>query len=253
MSPTAISLIVFLCVFGGAMLGMFLRVVLPEHHLNADSRDVVKAGIGLVATMAALVLALLIASAKSSHDTQSTEIVQMSADFIQLDRVLAHYGPETEDARAQLRAVLARGIGQTWVGGKYQSAKLDSSEIKASADSFLEKIEQLRPGDDLQRSLRDQAMQIMADLGRTRSLLMEQTSGSIPIPFLVVLVFWLVIIFVGFGLFAPANPTVVSVLLVCALSAAGAIFLIVELDRPLEGLIQISDAPLRNALAHLGQ
>src|ERR1700757_1345025 len=106
MSPMAISAIVFLCVFGGAMLGMFLRVVLPEHHLNADSRDVVKAGIGLVATMggllaAALVLALLIASAKSSHDTQSTEIVQMSADFIQLDRVLAHYGPETEDARGQ--------------------------------------------------------------------------------------------------------------------------------------------------------
>jgi Protein of unknown function (DUF4239) len=253
MSPMAISAIVFLCVFGGAMLGMFLRAVLPEHHLNADSRDVIKAGIGLVATMAALVLALLIASAKSSHDTQSTEIVQISADFIQLDRVLAHYGPETRDARAELKTILASAIGQTWASGNYQSAKLDSAEIKASADSFLEKIQQLAPGSELQRSLRDQAMQIMADLGHTRSLLLEQTGGSIPIPFLIVLVFWLVMIFVGFGLFAPANPTVVSVLLVCALSAAGAIFLIVELDRPFEGVIRITDAPLRNALTHLGR
>jgi Protein of unknown function (DUF4239) len=252
MSPTAISVIVFLCVFAGAMLGMFLRSVLPENHLNADSKDVVKAGLGLVATMAALVLALLIASAKSSHDTQSAEVVQLSADFIQLDRLLAHYGPETKDARAQLRAMLARGIGQTWASGRYESAKLDSAEIRASTDSFLEKIQQLAPVNDLQRSFRDQAMQVMADAARTRALLLEQTGGSIPMPFLVVLIFWLVIIFVGFGLFAPANPTVMSVLLVCALSAAGAIFLIVELDRPLEGLIHISDAPLRNALEHIG-
>src|SRR5260370_21271274 len=164
MSPMTISLVVFLCVFGGAMLGMFRRAVLPEHHLNADSRDVVKAGIGLVATMAVLVRALLIASAKRSHDTQSTEIVQLSADFIQLDRVLSHYGPETRDARAQLRIVLARAIGQTWASGSYQSAKLDSVEIKASADSFLEKIEQLAPSNHLPPSLRDQALQIMAGL-----------------------------------------------------------------------------------------
>jgi hypothetical protein len=96
-------------------------------------------------------------------------------------------------------------------------------------------------------------MQISADLGRTRSLLLEQTGGSIPMPFLVVLVFWFTVIFITFGLFAPPNATVIAVLLVCALSVAGAIFLILELDRPFEGLIQISDAPLRSALARLGQ
>lgn len=253
MSPMAISWMVFACVFGGAMLGMLLRAIVPEHHLNPDSKDIVKLGMGLIATMSALVLALLIASAKSSHDTQNGEIIQISADFIQLDRVLAHYGPETKDARTLLRALLAYGVGPTWGLGSYRPAKLESTEVKAGADSFSEKIQQLTPRNDYQRSLHAQAMQISADLGRTRSLLLEQTGGSIPMPFLVVLVFWFTVIFITFGLFAPPNATVIAVLLVCALSVAGAIFLILELDRPFEGLIQISDAPLRSALARLGQ
>jgi hypothetical protein len=69
---------------------MLLRRVLPEHHLSTDSKDVVKLGMGLIGTMAALVLALLIASAKSSFDTQSNEVMEMSADFMLLDRTLAH-------------------------------------------------------------------------------------------------------------------------------------------------------------------
>ncbi len=253
MSATLIGAIVFLCVFGGALLGMLLREVLPEHHLSGDSKDVVKAGMGLIATMAALLLALLIASAKQSHDTQSAEMTQLAADFVQLDRALAHYGPETGPARKALRATLARGIGQIWANGAYQSAKLDSATVKATAAGFFDRIEQLTPASDLQRSMRDQAMQITGDMGRVRALLMEQTASSIPTPFLIVLVFWLAIIFVGFGLFAPRNPTVVSLLLICAVSVAGAVFLIVELDRPLTGFIQISDAPLRHALSQMGE
>jgi Na+/alanine symporter len=102
MSPMAISWIAFACVFGGALLGMLFRRIVPEGHLSADSKDVIKLGMGLIATMSALVLALLISSAKTSHDTQSNEVTQMAADFIQLDRVLAHYGPETKDARGLL-------------------------------------------------------------------------------------------------------------------------------------------------------
>jgi hypothetical protein len=248
-SSMAISWLIFACVFGGAMLGMILRFLVPEHHLSADSKDIVKLGMGLIATMAALVLALLIASAKSSHDTQSGEVIQMSADVIQLDRVLARYGPETRDARGLLRSLVARGVGPR---GNYQPANIGSAEVDVGADSFSEKILQLAPRNDSQRLFREQAIQIGADLGHTRSLLLEQTSGSIPMPFLVVLVFWFTMIFITFGLFAPSNSTVIAVLFVCALSVAGAIFLILELDRPFEGLIQISDAPLRTALARLG-
>jgi hypothetical protein len=253
MSPMTISAIAFACVFGGAMLGMLLRSVVPDHHLSPESKDVVKLGMGLIATMSALVLALLIASAKTSHDTQAGEVVQMSADFLQLDRVLSHYGPETKDARDLLRVTVARGLGPISAQDNYRASMLDSAQVKAGSDVFFEKIQQLAPHDDFQHLLHAQALQICADLGRIRSLLLEQTGGSIPMPFLVVLIFWLSMIFASFGLFAPANSTVIAVLFVCALSVAGAIFLVLELDRPFQGLIQISDAPLRNALAHLGQ
>src|SRR5713226_6343005 len=110
MSSLATSGIIFGCVFGGALVGMFLRAVLPERHLSPETKDVVKLGMGLIATMAALVLSLLIASAKSSFDTQRSELAQLSANIILLDRVLAVYGPETQDARELLRRAAVGAI-----------------------------------------------------------------------------------------------------------------------------------------------
>lgn len=252
MSPMEVSWIVFACVFGGALLGMLLRNVLPEHHLSADSKDVVKLGMALIATMSALVLGLLIASAKGSYDAQSHEVIQMSANIIQLDRVLARYGPETREARGVIRRLVV-SLDRNWPGGASRSEKLDSPEMRAGGASFYEKIEDLAPRDDFQRSARNEALQLALDVGRTRSLLLEQAGSSIPTPFLVVMVFWLAVIFTSFGLFAPCNATVVATLLVCALSVSGAIFLILELDSPFAGLLRISDAPLRNAVALLGR
>lgn len=253
MSPMAISWIVFACVFGGALFGMALRSRLPEAHLSPDSKDVIKLAMGLLGTMSALVLALLIASAKTSHDTQTAEITQMAADFILLDRVLAHYGPETAQARGLLQHALNRGIDDIWPQHGNRHTNWESQTTTASANIFFDKIQQLQPHNDFQRSLRAQAIQITAELGRIRSLLLEQTQGTIPMPFLVVLSFWLAVIFTGFGLLAPRNATVAGVLFLSSVSIAGAIFLILELDRPFEGLIQISSAPLLNAAAHLGK
>lgn len=252
MTPMTISWIVFVCVFAGALLGIVLRRILPKHHLSEDSKDVVKLGMGLIATMAALVLALLIASAKSSHDTQSTEVTEMSADFILLDRTLARYGPETKDMRGLIPVTIATILDQTWMGDAYRSENLDRA-LGAGAEPFYEKMRHLEPRDDFQRALYGQTLQIGMELGQKRSLLLEETGGSIPAPFLIVLVFWLALIFASFGLFAPTNSTVVGVLLACALSVAGAIFLILELDRPFQGLLQISSTPLHNALMHLGR
>ena len=252
MTPMTISWIVFACVFAGALLGIVLRRILPKHHLSEDSKDVVKLGMGLIATMAALVLALLIASAKSSHDTQSSEVTEMSADFILLDRTLARYGPETKDMRGLIPVTIANILDQTWMGDAYRSENLDRA-LGAGAEPFYEKMRHLEPRDDFQRALYAQTLQIGMELGQKRSLLLEETGGSIPAPFLVVLVFWLALIFASFGLFAPTNSTVVGVLLACALSVAGAIFLILELDRPFQGLLQISSTPLHNALMHLGR
>jgi hypothetical protein len=247
MSSTTISLIVFACVFGGALLGIFLHAVLPQHHLSNESKDIVKLGMGLVGTMAALVLGLLVASAKGSYDTQSAELTQMSANIALLDRVLALYGPETKETRALLRGAVARVLDQMW-----SSASL-SVPTAAGGEILYDKIQGLSPKNDTQRSLQGQALSMAMDLGKTRWLMYEQAITSVSIPLLVVLVLWLAAIFISFGLFAPFNATVVASLFVSALSVSGAIFLILEMYTPYAGLIQLSSAPLRAALAHLGQ
>jgi hypothetical protein len=247
MSSTIISLIVFACVFGGALLGIFLHAVLPQHHLSSESKDIVKLGMGLVGTMAALVLGLLVASAKGSYDTQSAELTQMSANIALLDRALALYGPETKEARAVLRGAVARILDQMW-----SSASL-SVPTAAGGEILYEKIQGLSPKNDTQRSLQGQALSMAVDLGKTRWLMYEQATTSVSMPLLVVLVCWLAAIFISFGLFAPFNGTVVASLFVSALSVSGAIFLILEMYTPYAGVIQLSSAPLRAALAHLGQ
>jgi hypothetical protein len=248
----AVSWIVFACVFGGALLGMFLRERLPEHHLDADSKDVVKLGMALVATMSALLLSLLIASAKGSYDAQSREVMQMAAGIVELDRVLSLYGPESKAARDALRQTVL-SVDRNWSGNETRTEKLDSATTRASGTDFFLQIQKLVPRNDTQRSLQAQAVQLALELARTRALLLEQTGSSIPVPFLVVLVFWLTVIFASFGLFAPHNATVVATLFVCALSVSGAIFLILELDTPFAGMLRISDLPIRNALTLLAQ
>jgi hypothetical protein len=247
----AIGWIVFALVFGSALLAMVVHGALPEHHLSSDSKDVVKLGIALVATMSALVLGLLIASAKSAYDTRSNQLVQASTDIILLDRVLARYGPETKEARSLLQRSVAATVERFWPAEGKQPIVLDPGA--SSVEALYEEIEALSPQSDAQRALRSEAATLELDVGRTRLMLFEHLGTSIPVPFLIVLVFWLCIIFASFGLFAPRNATVIAVLCVCALSVAGAIFLILELDRSFEGLLQVSGAPLRAALAQLGR
>ena len=225
--------------------------MVPDKHLRADTQDVVKVGIALIATMSALVLGLLIASAKSTYDTRRAQLLQVSADIILLDRALAIYGQETHDARAMLQRSVAAVIEQFWPVNRARPAAIDRKA--SSVESIYDSIQRLVPHNEVQRSLQAQASAIAFDLGRTRVLLFAQTDSSIPAPFLVVLVFWLTAIFVSFGLFAPRNGTVAVAFLVCAISVSGAIFLIMELDRSFDGLIQISSTPLRSALAQLGQ
>lgn len=251
MGSTAISGIVFVCIFGGALLGAIVRALLPEHHLNEATKDIIKMGTGLIATMAALVLGLLIASAKSSFDTEKNELTQGSANVVVLDRILALYGPETKDARDLLKSALVHAINQIWPTDSSQTAQL--APTTARGEGVDMKIQGLSPRNEAQRSLQAQALNMALNLSQIRWLMYQQEGRSIPMPFLVVLVFWITIIFVGFGIFAPRNATAVAILLVCALSVASAIFLILELDTPFGGLIHISSEPVRNALAHLGQ
>jgi hypothetical protein len=251
MSSITICSIVFACVFGGALFGMFLGRLLPQPHLSADSKNAVTVAMALVATMTALVLSLLVSSAKSSYDAQNTELTEMSAKVVMLDRVLAIYGQDTSEARNLLRSAVARALDRIWsneAGGASQS-----EPQVASAESLFDKIQKLSPKDDEQRSLQTRALNIAFDLQQTRWLMYEQGASSISLPLLIVLIFWLMALFMSFGLFAPRNSTVVASFLISALAVSGAILLIVEMYTPYAGLIQVSSAPLRAALTHLGK
>jgi hypothetical protein len=250
MSSIVISLITFALVFGGALIGIALRSILPPNNLTADSRDVVKLGMGMVATMAALVLGLLIASAKSSFDMQNTELTEMSSKVVLLDRILAHYGPEAKEARDELRSSVVRALNMVSSKDSATSSQIESS---GNSEALYDKIQNLSPKDDVQRSIQAQASSTLLALGQTRWLMAEQRVNSVSSPLLIVLLFWLTIIFTSFGLFAPRNATVVVSLLVSALSVSGAVFLILEMYSPYAGLIHVSSAPLRTALAHLSK
>lgn len=255
MSSLTISLIVFASVFGGVLLGVLLRSRLPEHHLSADSKEVVKLAMGVLGTMTALVLGLLIASAKSSFDAQRTGVAQLAGNAVALDRTLAHYGPETKETREVLRASVADLIGRTWPHeGRPAGAAEATVPTAGRGEEVYERILALQPKTDAQRALQAQALKIAADTGQMRWSLYAQLHGrSIPVPFLVVLVFWLALILGSFGLFAPGNATALLSLAVCALAVSSAVFLILELDRPFTGMIQIPSDPLRSALEQLGR
>ncbi len=250
MGATQASSIVFAFVFGGALLGMFLRPVLPPHHLRAGSKDIIRLGMGLIATMAALVLGLLVASAKEFYDSQTNEVTQLSANVVFLDRVLAHYGPESKEARDQLRDTLIRVRDRVWPADGSKGSAMEPVSVH---ETIYAKVQQLTPRNEAQRTLQNQALTMAASLLQSRWLMYEQSTSPIPFPMLMILVLWLTIIFVSFGLFAPRNVTVLVTLFVSALSVSCAIFLILEMYKPFRGIIRISGAPLTAALAHLGK
>ncbi len=252
-APLTISLVAFGCIFGGVLLGMFLRVVLPEHHLSDQSMGVVKLGTGMIATLAALVIGLLIASAKGSFDIVNHGLIQTGSKIVLLDRVMAQYGPETREARNLLRRSMASAIERTWPKDKIEKREIKPLDPKEGIETLQQKLLQLSPQNDAQRWLHSRALQVSGEIAETRWHLFEQVGqSSLSMPFLLILVFWLVIIFFSFGLSSPPNTTVIVILLICALSAAGSLYLIQELDQPYGGFISISSAPLRNALALIG-
>ena len=253
MSSLGIAAIVFACAFGGALLGMFLRNALPSPHLSNDSKDVVKVAMGVVSTMLALVLGLLVASAKGAFDMQDNEVKQAAANVLLLDRTLAHYGPETKDIRDLIRSTVAYRLARTWPEDRSASGLVELPETTPTVERVEEEIRRLSPRDDGQRWLQSRALQILGDLEQTRWLLFGGVGNSLSVPFLVVVTVWISVIFASFGLFAPMNTTVICALLMAAASMAASMYLIGELDHPFAGLMKISSAPVRYTLAHLGQ
>jgi hypothetical protein len=248
-NPVVVGILVLVCTFGGALAGMWLHGVLPRQHLDADSSGTVKIGIGLVATMTALVLGLITGSAKSSFDAVNSEIRDTAADLLSLDRVLARYGTGSDESRAGLHALLESRVEAIWPADG-RAPQLAVPDVR-TAEVFAAQIQGLDAQTDEQRWLRTRAVALTESLLEARWLITAGGSTTVLAPFLAALLFWLAITFTSFGLFAPRNLTVVVTLFVCALSVASAVFLVLEMDGPFDGVVKISPQPLRYVLEQM--
>jgi len=250
MNATVVSSMVFVIVFSGALAGMAIRRALPEDHLGSDAKDVVKLATGLVVTMSALVLGMLVSSAKSSYDTRKNEVALMSSQVISIERLLATYGPETREIREEFRMLVEAGIDRIWPSQASRQSELRPTE---SSQTYYSGLQLLTPKTDAQTAAKAEAISMSVSLRQTRWLLfLEAEQSSVPLPLLVILIAWLTSIFVSFGLFAPPNPTVTVTLLIGALAVSAAIFIIMEMYTPFSGVLQISPTPIREALSQMG-
>ena len=253
MSSLAIGAITFACMLGGAILGAVLRRLLPDRQLHPDARDVVKLAAGLIATMAALVLGLMVSSAKNTYDSVNEGLMQNAANLAYFDRILAQYGPETKDLRDKLRNNVAAKIERIWPTSKGDKARV-SEEAASQEDELVgDMLRKLTPQDESQRILKGVALQVYGDSIKLRWSLIHQLQASIPAVFMIVLVFWFTVLFAVFALLSPGGMTVNVVMVVCALSVTGGIVLTLDMNRPFEGFVRVSSGPLENALKYLGR
>jgi hypothetical protein len=251
MNVFLIAVILFVFLVGAALLGRSVRRYLPQDHLSADSRDAVKLAMGLVATMTALVLGLLVSSAKEGYDTKRSEVIQMAAKIAFLDRVLTVYGPEAAQARGELRDAVSDAVRRIWPTERGALAELTPDQ--QAGDAVFVTVQQLSPRGDAQRALKAQVASLLVDLGQLRLLLVAQSIPSISKPMLAILVSWLLVIFFGFSVIAPPNATTTLALVASSFSVACAIFLILELDQPFGGLMHIPSEPLTRVMNHIAK
>lgn len=252
MSSLMIASLMFACILASTFAAMMIARRLPGHHLNSESRDVVKLGLGVIGTLTAMVLSLLVSATKGTYDAQNGTVKELGAQLGVLDRALGQYGPEASKAQAQVRVLAEVVLEQLWPSNG-APADFNVRPTKGAWESIFLAVGSLEPQSDSQRLLKSRAQDILIGLGHIRQRLAVNSERSIPTPLLVVLGVWQAVLFAGFGLLAPRNGTTITVLVICMLSISGALFLVMELDRPFAGLVRVSNAPLRSVISHLGE
>jgi hypothetical protein len=251
MTSISTFLISFVSIMTGVVLGMALRIRLPWGYLGPETKEVIRLGASLLATLAAVVISLMIASAKTSYDTQDTHFRQFAAHIVLTDQLLAQYGPEATSVRKLMRQAVPAAMDRI----RREKATAAPQDTAFSANSVAEQlynaIEALAPVTDAQRALKPRIVQASADVARTRLLMFADSDNPILTPFLLILIVWLTVIFTSFGLFVEPGRVVLTALLIFALSVSSGLFLISDLSQPFAGLMQISNEELTRALAPL--
>lgn len=257
MSSYQISLIAFSIIFGCALVGFFLHSFIPKDHLTGDSKDAVKLGAGLLATMAALVLGLMVSSAKGTFDSINLQISNGAAMDMHLEHVLKQYGPETAKIRTELRTSISNRLRDIWpeemLDLKAQAAAGKDDRIQGtSLEQMKSMIADLHPTTLLQSKLQDSAFNIVNEIERERYSVEALATGNLSMFLIFIPVVWIAALTLIYSTLSVRNLTVISVLLICSLSIAASIFLIFEMSTPLDGSIKVSSAPLRMVIKEIG-
>jgi len=251
MSNYVIGSISFVVIFGGVLIGMFCARRLPERHLSSETQTAITVSVAVIGTLSALVLGLMISAANTSYSKASDEVRDLSLQLIRVERNLRRYGPEATEARATLH-IWAIAASQQLFPEKGKPPVSSETTIKL-LENVQDAVLDLRPENERQKYLRTLCLTLSSIMIQSRWAL-EQTGHSIPVPFLVLLIFWLAIVFASFGLFAPRNPTAIGALLLCSIAVAGGIALIEDLSTPGSGgLIQLPAESMRKALSEIAQ
>jgi hypothetical protein len=253
MSPFITTLFMLAFVFGGILLGLWLQKILPGQLLTTETKDIVGRSTAVIATISAIVLGLLVSSAKDNFTRFDDELTQNTARVIMLDRILSEYGPQTDNIRALIKSSYARRIELLFSNNIATKNTIDSLHAIAQEENIDSKLFALTPVSSVQQGLQARAIEMNSEINMTRTLIHLQREDSIPIELIMVLGIWLSLIFTTFGLFAPRNTIAIAALLACAISIAGATLLILEMNSPFAGLIRISSAPMYEALLYLGR
>jgi hypothetical protein len=250
MNSLVVSSIVFAAVFAAALVGMAIRRTLPEDHLSADGKEVVRLSTALISTMAAMVLGMLVSSAKSSYDARKNDVAEMSSEIVNIDRLLGKYGPETADLRAEFRQSVEFGLYRIWPKEASLHAELRPGN---RGELLADKLEQLTPKDDRQASIKAQIISQATIERQTQWLLfLKSEQTAIPLLLLVVLVSWMAVIFASFGLYAPPNATVIVAVAMSGVAVSAAIFIMLEMYTPFSGVLRISPEPVLEAIRQMG-
>lgn len=250
MTPFQISLVILLTILGGTAVGMLLGRRLPPQHVSNETKTVISASMAVVGTISALMLGLLISDSSKAFSMRNDEITRVSGDVIRLDRLLHRYGPDARPARLDLQHYARIKFQDLFPGQRRSKLAADNRAARQTLEHMQDGILALRPADDRQNWLKGQAVQLTADLGETRWLLLERPTNAIPGPVLILVVFWQTLLFASFGLFAPKNLTATIALGLCVVAAASGIAMVLEMemDTPFQGLIRLSSAPIHYAL-----
>ena len=250
MDPTSVFIVTLICLFGSSMGGLLLFKYFPPPHRSEETRRVIRSIAGIFVTMTALVMGLMINTAKTRFDGINRDLHSYATNLILLDRTLVTFGPGTTETRARLHAYVARAAGK---GSFVNNDPLLVSDLTSEQmlNAVGEALRAIEPDTDQSLAVWNDARREYGKVVELRWALVEQAESSIPPPMLVLVICWLVLVFGSYGYGAPSNATVVLSLLLAALLIAAALDLTTDLDLPYSGYISVSPAPLQRAMAEI--